>query len=637
MDAQPEKTAPLTLRLFGPFSAQVEGRPLPRLRTRKGQWLLALLALRPEREVERAWLSGNLWPESTEEQAAASLRQCLTDLRAALAGQAIRLQSPRLHSLRLALEEADVDTLAFDRAIERSDTESLAQAIALYQGALLEGCTEEWIFPERDRFRTAYLNALETLAATHRTENRPADAITLLRRAIAEDPLRENAHRNLMLAFAECGDYAAALYAYRELRLFLRREINAEPDAETTALSRRLRDRARERAEVTDPSRPLPPPLPNRPAAPSGPTPWLPPLIGRETEMRTLRARLSEARIVTLTGPGGIGKTRLAQEVVIQAADSYPDGVFRVDLTSVQDAAHLPEAVALALGLEQTGAQASIDTACDYLRPLQPLLLLDSGAHLIDATARFAESLLRNCPELTLLVTSRQALGLPGEVALPIPPLALPPISHTSDATPTPEELEQYTAIRFFLERAKATDANFRLTESNARSVAQICASLDGIPLALELIVGQLDTHTVTDLAAHFETIAEYVPADAGIASLCQEAFRVALDGQYTLLSPLEQAFLRRLAPFVDGLTLETAAFIAQETTFAARFPLASLAVLDLLSQLVDKSLLFAEETDTGMRFRAPATVRLYCLAHLRESGEWEQAHSRYAAWRKHW
>jgi DNA-binding SARP family transcriptional activator len=241
---------PLSISLFGPFDVRVNGDPLPRLRSRKGYWLLALLVLRHDREVERSWLAGTLWPDDPEPQAFASLRNSLKDLRQALGSEARRLGSPTPRTLALDLEGVEVDLLAFDAAVASGDAASFEKAVARYRGPLLEGWVEEWVLPDRQAREEAFLAALERRAAQAKAANDPGGAAQWLRRTIAIDPLREAAQRALMEALAAGGEYAAATEAYRGLRLLLHRELNAEPAPETSALYQQIRTEARQRAEA---------------------------------------------------------------------------------------------------------------------------------------------------------------------------------------------------------------------------------------------------------------------------------------------------------------------------------------------------------------------------------------------------
>jgi DNA-binding SARP family transcriptional activator len=273
--------SPLTLSLFGPFEVKVNGAPLPRLRSRKGHWLLALLTLRFGCEVERAWLAGTLWPDSSEPQAMHSLRVCLADLRQALGPEAGRLHAPTPHTLSLNLAGVEADVVAFDAAIARGDLPSIEQAVELYRGPLLEGCEEEWAFQERQSREQAYLTALETLAARALAEGEPGTAERHLGRAVAVDPLRETAQRSRMQALAAGGNYAAAILAYRELRLHLHRELNAEPDPETKALFQQIRVDARRRSS----ERPQPPAREPSTPAPGPAADGLPARDGAELEI----------------------------------------------------------------------------------------------------------------------------------------------------------------------------------------------------------------------------------------------------------------------------------------------------------------------------------------------------------------
>jgi DNA-binding SARP family transcriptional activator len=251
-----EPGSPFILTLFGPFEVRMGQQLLPPLRTRKGYQILALLALRASREVERTWLAGLLWPDSDEEKSAANLRNTLKDLRSALGEEAGRLRSPSSRTLTLDLTGTAVDVVAFDQAVAQRDPASLEQAVGLYRGPLLEGWAEEWVFEERQRREQAYLEALETLAARTQELGELGAAEGYLRRIIAVDFLRESAQQTLMEVLAARDSYTAALEVYHELRRRLHQELNAEPAPETTSLFHSLRAFARQRAR----SKTSPPP-----------------------------------------------------------------------------------------------------------------------------------------------------------------------------------------------------------------------------------------------------------------------------------------------------------------------------------------------------------------------------------------
>src|ERR1041385_1584496 len=294
--------AALQMRLFGPFQVRLQGVPLPPLRTRKGAWLLALLVLRRDRPVERTWLAGTLWPESGHRESLKSLRESLHDLRKALGSQAARLISPTPGTLRLDLAQAEVDLLAFDAALVRG-SEALEQAIQLYRGPLLEGCTEEWAFAERERREQAYLSTLETLAERATARHQPTAALRYLRLIISTNPMHETAYAALMQALSSCGDYAAVTQVYRDLRPLLHHELHVTPSPDIEALYRHLQEQAKQ-AQFAPPS-PSPPPPRRLPVPFSS-------LIGRQQEISTVIAMQQKGRLVTLVGTGGVGKTRLA-------------------------------------------------------------------------------------------------------------------------------------------------------------------------------------------------------------------------------------------------------------------------------------------------------------------------------------
>jgi predicted ATPase/DNA-binding SARP family transcriptional activator len=923
--------APLVIRLFGPFDVRVNGLPLPRLRSRRGQCLLALLALRDGAEVERDWLAGLLWPESAPGQGLAILRRVLTDLRRVLGPAAGRLRSPAQHSLSLELGGAAVDVTAFDAAIARGGPAALAEAVALYRGPLLEGWVEEWVFQERQVREQAYLRALETLAADARAGGNLAAAEERLRRVAAVDPLREGAQRALMQVFAAGGNYAAAIQVYRDLRQRLHREINAEPDAETQALFEQLRAEARQKAgagrgrrrdakrgRITLSSSPPPAPRVPGPILPSlgatvtflftdiegssrlweehpeamrdalarhealllhvieanegavfktmgdqvcaafatapaalaaalaaqralggsrvsgvggregesssdtrHPTPYsllplkvrmalhtgaaeerdgdylgptlnrvarllaaahgeqvllslaaaelvrdalpegaslhdlgphhlkdlsrpeqvfqlvtpdlradFPPLrslaafahnlplqltsfIGREDQMAEVQQLLASHRLVTLTGAGGCGKTRLALQVGAWGAEggasthgvaarpaagvdrwealrpaprsgqgaptegecesgpgpgaallpAFPNGIWLVELAPLADPALVPGSVAAALGVRETPGQPLTQTLIEYLKPRQLLLLLDNCEHLIEACARLAAALLRSCPELRILATSREPLAVMGERAYRVPSLSVPGVQAGSThcvGTPsgvgedsperlnarTPERLNQYEAIRLFCERATAVVPAFALTAENAAAVAQVCRRLDGIPLAIELAAARLKALPVETIAARLDDLFRLLTGGSRTALPRHQTLRASIEWSYDLLSEPERTLLRRLSVFAGGWTLEAAEAVCGAgvggwglgvggdeclPTPNAQPPTPSL--LDLLTSLVDKSLVQYEERAEGARYRLLETIRQYSREQLLEAGEAAAVQERHCDW----
>jgi predicted ATPase/DNA-binding SARP family transcriptional activator/Tfp pilus assembly protein PilF len=610
----------LAIALFGPLDVRLEGRPLPTPRSQKTHWLLALLALQEGRAVERAWLASLLWPDSTQQQAATNLRISLWQLRRALGTEAHRLETPASGKLRLRLVGAEADVLVFDDAIAQGDPTSLERAVALHRGPLLQGCVEEWVLQEREAREQAYLCALERLAADASACGDHARAVSYLRRLVAADPLRDSAQRVLMQALATVGDFAAATQVYRDFRLYLHRELNATPDAETTAAYQQIRAEARDRAvrgtryavrgkETVSPFGPgaADPPTTHRaPRTAHGSTATRLPrpltrLVGRKREVEEIRSRLATERLVTLTGPGGIGKTRLAIQTAEEIAPECPDGVWFVDLAPLSDPTLVPQSVAQVLGVRPEPDCPLLATLQAFLGAKELLLVLDNCEHLLTACAQLAEALLTASAHLRILATSRQSLGLTGEVVWRVPPLSLPSAAEALE----PSALLQYEAVRLFVERGMAAEGTFALSERNAQAVVGVCRRLDGIPLAIELAAARLKALSVEQVAAHLKDRFRLLTGGSRASLPRQQTLRATLEWSYHLLSEPERALLLQLSIFAGGFMLEAAEAVCGED------------VLDLLTQLVDKSLVVAEAQAGEARYRLLETVREFAEEQL--------------------
>jgi non-specific serine/threonine protein kinase len=627
--------SPLKIRLFGPIEVCLNGGPLPRLSFRKSPLILALLALREGCAVERDWLASLLWPDAARASALQSLRNCLTDLRHALGSEAGRLRSPTSRTLSLELTEAFVDVAAFDAALARGGIEALEEGVSLYRGPLLEGCAEEWVFQERQVREQAYLAARDTLAAHARAQGDLAGAEGHLRCALAVDPLREQAQRALMELLAAGGNYTAALMEYRELRLRLHREMNAEPDPATAALFEQIRADARTKAvrgaecAVRGPNdggalaaRPTDLPTAHRAlraahgsAAATHHLPLaLTRFIGREREIAALQQHpFMASRLLTLTGAGGCGKTRLSIEVARRLAALYPDGVWFVELASLADPALVPQTVAAALGIREQPDRPLIEMVVEVLEPKQLLLLLDNCEHVVATCAQLAESLLRACPHLHILATSREPLGITGEQPYRVPSLSLPQGSCQLST------VLQSEAVRLFVERAATAQPGFALTAENVDVVAQVCCRLDGIPLAIELAAARLKALPLEQLGGRLRDMFSVLTGGSRTALPRHQTLRAMVDWSYDLLTDPEQALLRRLSVFAGGCTLEAAEAVCGDDA------------LDLLTRLVDKSLVLYEERHGEGRYRLLEMIREYGRERLAENGETDALRERQA------
>jgi non-specific serine/threonine protein kinase len=347
-------------------------------------------------------------------------------------------------------------------------------------------------------------------------------------------------------------------------------------------------------------------------------------LIGREQGQAAVRALLEAARLVTLTGAGGAGKTRLALAVAAGLADRYADGVWLVELAALPEPGLVPGAVARALGLREEPGRAMLDTLAAYLRERHLLLVLDNCEHLLDICAALASALLRACPHLRLLATSREALGLTGEHLYRVPSLSVPDPRHL----PAPELAGTYEAVRLFVARARERRSEFALSAQNARAVAQICARLDGMPLAIELAAARVGAMSVETIAARLDDRFALLTGGARDALPRQQTLRATLDWSYELLGTVERVLLGRLAVFAGGWTLEAAEAVC------AGEGIDEGSVLDLLDGLAHKSLVQADEEVEGeLRYRLLETVRQYGQERLAAAGEAVEVQRRHAQW----
>jgi predicted ATPase/DNA-binding CsgD family transcriptional regulator len=347
----------------------------------------------------------------------------------------------------------------------------------------------------------------------------------------------------------------------------------------------------------------------------------LTPLVGREREVASVGALLSrpEVRLVTLTGTGGVGKTRLALEVAAVASSDFADGSCFVALAALTDPGLVASTIAQALGVREQGSQPRLHSLKDHLRNRQLLLLLDNFEQVVSAAPIVAE-LLAAAPRLHLLVTSRASLHLSGEHEFVVPPLSLP----DQQDLPPLERLTQYGAVRLFIKRAQAVQADFVLTEENAAAVAAICHQVDGLPLAIELAAGRSKLLTPAALLARFERRLKLLVGGARDLPLRQQTLRATIAWSHDLLDQDEKTLFRRLAVFVRGCTLEAAEVVCHGDLEGD--------VLDVVARLVDKSLLRQEvESDGEPRLRLLETIREYALERLKASGEAEVLRRRHA------
>jgi predicted ATPase/uncharacterized protein HemY/DNA-binding XRE family transcriptional regulator len=345
--------------------------------------------------------------------------------------------------------------------------------------------------------------------------------------------------------------------------------------------------------------------------------------IGREREQREMVALLEGTRLVTLTGTGGVGKTRLGLQVAGALLASYPDGVWLVELASLSSPELVPQAVATAMGVREEPGHPLLATLVAYLRPKALLLVLDNCEHLVGACAALATALLQACGGLRVLATSREGLGVAGERLYRVPPLAAPPLEHL----PPLEQLDKYPAVALFVTRAQERQVDFVLTGVNAREVVQVCARLDGLPLAIELAAARVAVLAVEQIALRLDDRFALLSGGNRTALPRQQTLRATLEWSYHLLTAAERVLLGRLAVFVGGWTLEAAEAVCAWPKPAQR------AVLERLGGLVHKSLVQMEEVDGAARYRLLETVREYGLEQLAAARAEAAVRDRHLAW----
>jgi predicted ATPase/DNA-binding CsgD family transcriptional regulator len=331
--------------------------------------------------------------------------------------------------------------------------------------------------------------------------------------------------------------------------------------------------------------------------------------VGRESELARVTELLEQARLVTLSGPGGVGKTRLALQVAVAQLESRRGGVWFVDLASLSDPSLLAAKAAGVLGVREEPGRPVLETLADHLRNEEILLLLDNCEHVVDEAARLALGLVESCQKISVLATSREPLGIQGERIYRVPSLSLP-----SPDQEDPEILARSEAVRLFCERAEDQGSGFLLNRDNARPIASLCRRLDGLPLAIELATARMSSLSVSDVEMHLDQRFRLLSSGSRTALPRHQTLRALIDWSYDLLEGQESTVLMRLSVFAGGFDLKAAEAVARGGD-ADPF-----AIMDHLSSLVDKSLIYADGSGS-VRYRLLETIREYAFAKLTETG----------------
>ena len=581
--------------LLGAFRVELKTQSI-RLPTRKIEALLAYLILNPGAHA-REKLASLFWGDSSDTAARGSLRKALTLLRKHISNDLIIADRETVQvnpSFPVWVDVNAFETQAQELLLDPSPDLHRFNEI-IYPDDLLSNFYDDWILPLREHYHGLFLDVMLRAVEQSRAQSEYKLAIKYARDILAIDIANERAHQHLMFCYITLGDRNKALGQYETCQRALRDELAVEPTRETRALYEWIKQTASDipsmAARVTN----LPIPISS--------------FVGRNRELSKIKQLLSSARLVTLTGAGGSGKTRLAIHAATDLIDSFKDGVWWVELAPLTEPSLIPSAVAKALGIDGRSDQPLTETLKQYLRNKRVLLVLDNCEHLIDACAHMAESLLTSCANLKILATSREALSLAGENVWPVPPLSLPEVQIT-----LLDLLMEYEGVCLFVERASAVNPDFTPDDDNAVTITQICQQLDGIPLAIELAAARIRTMSVEQISAGLDNTFQLLAGTNRTANLRHQTLRAAIDWSYELLSEAERQLFCRLSVFAGSWALDaTEAVCSGDGIDKNDIP-------DLLMRLVDKSLV-ALHTE-GQRYSMLETMRQYGNEKLIEDGK---------------
>lgn len=636
--------------ILGPLEVDGDRGPVeisgPRLRA-----LLIVLLVDVGRVVTSERLIDDLWEADPPAGAVNALQSLVSRLRRGLVDVSEAHIASYPVGYRLVVEPDTVDAHRFGALAEHGRARLAAGDPAAAAGTL-RAALDLWRGPalvdvagyELAGTTITRLEELWRTCVTDRVEadlalGRHGELVAELESMVSADPLRERLRGQLMRALYGVGRQADALAVYADARHTLAEQLGADPSSELEKLHLAVLRH--------DPG--LTPAAAERPAAWSVPKPvtgtsrrdphtnlkaQLTSFVGRDGEVADLGELLGGARLVTLTGPGGAGKTRLASEVGARFAGDVERDVWFVALAPLRDPADVPLAVLSALGLREhslvtaAGTMSlppgdATDRLVGALGASGATIILDNCEHLVDAAAALADRLLADCPDLRVLATSREPLGITGERLWPVPPLGTPPVEATADAAGA------YPSVRLLAERASSVCPGFTVDEANVAAVTRICRSLDGMPLAIELAAARLRTLPIGQVAERLDDRFRLLTSGSRTAMARHQTLRAVVEWSWELLTDAERILARRLSVFNGGATLRAAEQVGGGEG------LAGADILDLLAALADKSLveLCPPSTDGELRYRMLETVRVYAAERLVEAGEHNAVHDAHAAY----
>ncbi|HEY2201914.1 MAG TPA: BTAD domain-containing putative transcriptional regulator, partial [Solirubrobacteraceae bacterium] len=539
----------------------------------------------------------------------------------ALGGDGERIAT-RAPGYLLRVDRDELDLYRFERLVSEADgaepakaAAKLREALVLWRGAPLADLSyASFAQPAIRRLEELRLSTFEKRIEVDLELGRHAELVGELEMLVEQHPLREHLRAQLMLALYRCGRQADALAAYQNARRVLVEQLAVEPSARLRQLHQAIlrQEESLDLAAMVAAHDPLVaaasesarPGLREDPNVPHNLPTQISRFVGRDHELSELRQLLSHARVITLTGAAGVGKTRLALQLAASMLDGLGDGAWFVDLAPLTDATLVAAQLAGVLGVREQPGRPLLQSLIAACRERQLLVILDNCEHVIAEAAHVADQLVRSCPRMIILATSREPLAIEGEHLYRVPPLFVPP------ATADPDRLLESDAVRLFADRARQQRSDFAVDPDNASAVGRLCRRLDGIPLAIELAAARLRTLPLDEIENRLDQRFRLLTGGHRITPPRHQTLQALIDWSYDLLNPEEQEMLERLSVFAGGFDLYSAEAVA-----GAGFE-SPVDVLDQLAALVDKSLLQADDVG-AVRYRLLDTVRDYATAKL--------------------
>jgi predicted ATPase len=639
----------MQIAMLGPLEVRTDGGEALAVSGARLRQLLIALALHPRRVVTAGYLVDAVWGDDPPAEPGNAVQALVSRLRRSLPGIEV---SSRANGYLLDVDPDSIDVRRFERLVAAGRSAAatapeeaaatLRTALGLWRGpALVDAAGAEFAGAT-----VARLDELRLVAVQERIDaelrcgasGSSGALVAELEGLVADHPLREPLVKLLIRALHAGGDRGRALAVYERARARLAEQLGVAPAADLAAEHLRIL-----RADATVTATPSTN-VPGAAAVAAGaeeeprqrPTNLraeISSFVGRERDLAGVDKLLASARLATLTGPGGAGKTRLAAHAARQRVETMPDGAWMVELAPIADPADLVPAVLAALGvrdraLMRAGGGAAepvvdpVERLLSVLSRREALLVLDNCEHLIGAAAQIADTILGACPGIRILATSREPLGVTGEALWPVEPLALP----SPDDPAAPHELAGYPAIRLLVQRAALVRPGFEVTEDNAGAVLRICRALDGMPLAIELAAARLRAMTPEQLAARLDDRFAVLTGGSRTALPRHQTLRAVVDWSWDLLDGVERMLLRRLSVFTGGATLPAVEAVC------AGDGLAPERVLDVLAGLVDRSLVTVRDDPPEPRYHLLETIRAYGQVRLDEAGERERMRAAHAA-----